>query len=419
METENSGKKDVTVASLNKLDGDAPAVKNKDQMEPMEDIKSSDIFRDSLKKDKELVDEMDQIGNLVSKNAAAKLENHVAEDDSNKDFDESRFLESKGHRSGNDQIDINQSTEEILAEEKDPEPVFDGTEYYRMEAGRSLFTHSVDSDSDSQKVVQKVVSLKNLVKVKSVIAVTNFLRRLTGQSDEDAKDVAASAVSDDSDSTKDNEGEEVSQKATERSWNPLSYIRMSLDVDSKNKIGEREDGIDEPPQYVIMKGRIMLYTRLGCPDCKEARLYFQRKRLRYVEINVDLYPSRKLELEKICGSSAVPKVLFNEVLIGGLSELRYLEESGKLDEKIDYLISEVPSFEAPLPPLSGEDDMSSTGAIDELALVVRKMKEYVVIKDRFYKMRRFTNAFLGLEAVDFLSDDQYLERKEVSWISNF
>ena len=163
-----------------------------------------------------------------------------------------------------------------------------------------------------------------------------------------------------------------------------------------------------------MKGRIILYTRLGCQDCKEARLFLHRKRLRYVEINIDVYPSRKLELERIAGSSAVPRVFFNEVLIGGLSELMGLDESGKLDEKIDYAITEGPSFEAPLPPLSGEDDMSSSGAIDELAVIVRKMKGFVVVKDRFYKMRRFTNCFQGSEAVDFLSEDQYLEREEVS-----
>ncbi|KAF4354552.1 hypothetical protein F8388_022274 [Cannabis sativa] len=63
---------------------------------------------------------------------------------------------------------------------------------------------------------------------------------------------------------------------------------------------------------------------------------------------------------------------------------------------------------------SGEDDLSSSGAIDEQALIVRKMKESVAAKDRFYKMRRFTSCFLGSEAVDFFSEDQYLEREEAT-----
>jgi len=222
-----------------------------------------------------------------------------------------------------------------------------------------------------------------------------------------------------SDSAKDKEVTEVSQKPADRSaWNPLSYIMYSHD-DAENKFEQGVEGSEEPPQPIAMKGRIILYTRLGCQDCKEVRLFLHRKRLRYVEINIDVYPSRKLELEKFTGSSTVPKVFFNEIVIGGLTELNGLDESGKLGEKIDYLITEAPASEAPLPPLSGEDDASTSGSIDELALIVRKMKESIVVKDRFYKMRRFTNCFLGSEAVDFLSEDQYLEREEVSWIFCF
>ncbi|XAR48595.1 hypothetical protein NMG60_11031470 [Bertholletia excelsa] len=161
-----------------------------------------------------------------------------------------------------------------------------------------------------------------------------------------------------------------------------------------------------------MKGRILLYTRLGCPECREARLFLRGKKLRYFEINIDVYPSRMLELEKFAGSCVVPKVFFNEIVIGGVNELKCLDECGKLNEKIEFVITEMPSYEAPLPPLTGEDDMSAFGAIDELAPVVQKMKESIPVTDRFYKMRRFTNCFLGSDAVDFLLEDQHLEREE-------
>lgn len=62
--------------------------------------------------------------------------------------------------------------------------------------------------------------------------------------------------------------------------------------------------------------------------------------------------------------------------------------------------------------------MPSSGLPDELAIIVRKMKESVVVKDRLHKVRRFTNCFLGSEAIDFLSEDQYLERPEVSLVSS-
>ncbi|XLS74494.1 hypothetical protein HN51_031359 [Arachis hypogaea] len=53
--------------------------------------------------------------------------------------------------------------------------------------------------------------------------------------------------------------------------------------------------------------------------------------------------------------------------------------------------------------------------IDELTVIVRKMIEFILGKDRFHKMCRFTNCFLESEVVDFLSEGQYLESPEV-WI---
>ncbi|PKI54892.1 hypothetical protein CRG98_024723 [Punica granatum] len=284
-----------------------------------------------------------------------------------------------------------------------------------MEAHQSLSDRSLDLDPDGQSniLADKAVALKNFVREKSVGAVSTMLRRLSGKKDdigdEFADDENSKEVTDSN-----REGEtHVSQKACEKpSWNPLSYFKFSRDADDLgNKVGQQEVHGDIT-QPIPMKGRAILYTRLRCQECKEARLFLYRKRLRYVEINIDVYPSRKLELEKISGSSSVPKVFFNEVLIGGINEMKGLEESGKLKDKLDFLISEAPSPEAPLPPLSGEDDVSSSGAVDELAAIVRKMKESIIVKDRFYKMRWFTSCFVGSEAVDFISEDQYLERAE-------
>ncbi|KAK9903029.1 hypothetical protein M0R45_001327 [Rubus argutus] len=233
------------------------------------------------------------------------------------------------------ELDSNKGQKNLA--DKEPEPVFDGTEFPGMEAYRSMSIHSSDPDSETPGVVEKAVALTNLVKVKGVVAVSTFLRRLSGSRNED--------------------------------------------VDGRDKAA---DAIDEPVQAIAMKGRIILYTRLGCQDCKDARLFLYWKKLRYTEINIDVYPSRKQELEKYSGSSAVPKVFFNEVLIGGLSELKGLDVSGKLDEKIDYWLMKH----------------------HHSKLLCHHFQ------DRFYKMRRFTKSFSGSEAVDFLSEDQYLEREE-------
>ncbi|XP_019085600.1 PREDICTED: uncharacterized protein LOC104749393 [Camelina sativa] len=259
-----------------------------------------------------------------------------------------------------------------------------------------------NSSSTSSAWTEKAAAIKNFVRVKSEVAVHTLIRRLSGKLSVD--NAAAHG------GTRDDEVKSMESPKSEGKsmWNPLSYLKM-MQNDDDESVDREEEAVLES---VVMKGRIILYTRLGCEECRECRLFLHEKRLRYVEINIDIYPTRKLELEKICGGgdNDVPKVFFNQELVGSFKELKVLEESGELEEKIRHLIEEAPPREAPLPPFSGEDDASSKGPVDELALIVLRMKPCIV-KDRFYKMRRFKNSFLGSEAVDFLCEDQSLERE--------
>ncbi|KAJ1406798.1 Winged helix-like DNA-binding domain superfamily [Sesbania bispinosa] len=349
-------------------------------------------------------DKVDASGDFEHKSEETNPDNNSGQHDLAKEKDDSGDMES---------THMYEKTDEIPNEDHILEPVFDGTEIPGMEANRSTSTRKSDADQDSPGVVEKAVALKNFVKEKSAVAVSTMLRRLSGKRDEGAVGNSDDEGKDVSDISKVGETKVDSEKPVEKfGWNPLNYIKKSSDVDVESKTEQRDSIKEGLPPPIAMKGRIILYTKLGCQESKEIRLFLRMKRLGYVEINIDVYPSRKMELEKVSGSTSVPKVYFNEILIGGLSALKTLDESGKLDEKIDFLITEAPLFETPSPPLSGEDDVSSSGVLDEMALIVRKMKESVAVKDRLYKMRRFTNCFLGSEAVDFLSEDQYLERQE-------
>lgn len=318
-------------------------------------------------------------------------------------------------------VESNQITKEILAEDKSEEPVFDGTEVPEMEEMRRSSNQSVELESEVQGSVlnERAVAIKNFVKEKSSLAVSTFMRRISGKKDENEFKIEAEK----SDGSECINGEEtgsdvelkpkdVQHKSEERiAWNPLSFIKIGRDFDAfitgEAGHGDVVTSLEQP----AVKGRIILYTKLGCKDCKMVRLFLHQKRLKYVEINIDIFPSRKLELEKNTGSSTVPKVYFNDLLIGGLNELKNMEDSGIFDNSISPLFKE-PSSSSPLPPLPGEDDESGSGKMDELVTIVRKMRESITPKDRFYKMRRFSNCFLGSEAVDFLSEDQYLERDE-------
>ncbi|MQM18987.1 hypothetical protein Taro_051987 [Colocasia esculenta] len=342
---------------------------------------------------------------------------NAGEKDLNKQTDQSTGVESNP-------AEENKAIENVPGEEKEAEPVFDGTEIPELEA-KSLSHHSLEIDSEGQGSAwpEKAITFKNFVKEKGTVAVSTVLRRLSGKKDEDEQILPDSQQNNDNptkgidrpeESLPETKIKKSLQKIGEWStWNPLSFIKIGRDAASQTKTEQPEaTHVQRPVQEPAMKGRIIVYTRLGCHESNEVRLFMHQKRLRYVEINTDIYPSRKLELEKNTGSPAVPRIFFNDLLIGGLSELKALDETGKLADKTNVLLNEEPSPSAPLPPLPGEDDVSGSGTVDELASVSRKMKESIVLKDRFYKMRRFSNCFLGSEAVDFLSEDQYLEREE-------
>ncbi|XP_073010680.1 uncharacterized protein [Typha latifolia] len=315
---------------------------------------------------------------------------------------------------------INQP-EEILAEEKTEDPVFDGTEAPEMEVDSSL-SHSLEFylEDHASAWPDKAVAIKNFVKEKGAIAVSTVLRRLSGKKDEEdfpdineKHDGSLTGNIEEKESINESKLKETQQRSEERStWNPLNFIKIGRDIDKPVEAKQAEHVYIESSSGQPTMKKIIIYTRLGCQDCKMIRSFMHQKRLAFVEINIDIFPSRKLELEKNTGSSSVPKVYFDDFLVGGLSDLKAMEHSGNLGERITNLFNGQPSPAAPSPPLPGEDDESGSGIIDELATIVRKMKESVIPKDRFYKMRRFSNCFLGSEAVDFLAEDQYLERDE-------
>ncbi|KAK6938194.1 DEP domain [Dillenia turbinata] len=398
--------------------------------EPLNEPKSlvrEDLEKDEVKKEEPLSEPKSPVTEDLEKDVhEVKKEESLVETESQNNSKGGHNLDEKGlddtlthnrELESERQEENNQVDEEVCGEENEAE--FDGKEVPGMEANISRPTREMDLEADRQGSAwpEKAVAL--------TCAVRSVFRRLSGKNNEGVDSSADNQVEDDmscssvkmvsdSDVNMESEEKDISHKtADQSSWNPLNYIWTSRDANAENKEEQKEEATGvNTTQPIVTIGRVILYTRLGCQDCKQARLFLHRKRLRYVEINIDVYPSRKMELEKIAGSSAVPKVFFNGILIGGLTELRAINESGVLEDKIDYLTREAPSLSAPMPPLSGEDDPSSGGAVDELALIVLKMKNSIVIKDRFNKMRRFTNCFLGSEAVDFLSADQYLERTE-------
>ncbi|MCO5608180.1 hypothetical protein L7F22_062386 [Adiantum nelumboides] len=166
----------------------------------------------------------------------------------------------------------------------------------------------------------------------------------------------------------------------------------------------------DPP--LNMKGRIFFFSMSGCEDSRAVRSLLRKKGLPYIEINVDVYPHRKLELEERTGTSLLPQVFFNDVFIGGIDELKAMEASRELDEKLKPVFEHECPATAPQPPLLGEERDSTTSNKDNLADMVESLKEKVQIKDRLHKMHWFTRCFIGSEAVGVLAENENCSSEE-------
>lgn len=134
-----------------------------------------------------------------------------------------------------------------------------------------------------------------------------------------------------------------------------------------------------------------------------------------MEINIDVFPLRKEELIERTGSSSVPHIFFNEKSIGGLVALNSLRNSGMLEEKLKELLSDKCPDTAPLVPVYGLDDPEED-RMDEMAGIVRVLRQKMFIQDRVMKMKMIRNCFCGAEMVnEILKHFAGLERLEVHY----
>ncbi|OMO89432.1 hypothetical protein CCACVL1_07827 [Corchorus capsularis] len=153
---------------------------------------------------------------------------------------------------------------------------------------------------------------------------------------------------------------------------------------------------DEITQLI---GRVTFFTKSNCRDSTAVRKFLREKGMRYVEINVDVFPKRAKELVELTGSSEVPQIFFNEKLLGGLVTLNSLRNSGELDKRMKEMLSTKCPDNAPAIPVYGFDDEENEQE-DELVGVVKAMRQCLPIEDRFIKMKIAKNCFAGDDLVE-------------------
>lgn len=165
-------------------------------------------------------------------------------------------------------------------------------------------------------------------------------------------------------------------------------------------------------QTQTLKGRISFFSRSNCRDCTAVRSFFREKGLRFVEINIDVYPQREKELVERTGTSSVPQIFFNEKLFGGLVALNSLRNSGGFDQRLKEMIGSKCPDDAPASPVYGFDDLEDE-LMDQMIGIVRVLRLRLPIQDRLMKMKIVKNCFAGSEMVEVLIQQLDCDRKQV------
>ncbi|KAJ7954452.1 Glutaredoxin/DEP/DUF547 domain-containing protein [Quillaja saponaria] len=149
--------------------------------------------------------------------------------------------------------------------------------------------------------------------------------------------------------------------------------------------------------------RLSSLERRGELDCTAVRRFLKETGLRFVEINLDVYPEREKELKQRTGSSSVPQIFFNEKHFGGLVALNSLRNSGDFEQRLKgMLIGKCPD-DAPAPPVYGFDhDLDDKEWTDEMVGIVRVLRQRLPIQDRLMKMKIVRNCFAGTQMLEVL-----------------
>ncbi|WCJ17613.1 glutaredoxin-related [Euphorbia peplus] len=150
------------------------------------------------------------------------------------------------------------------------------------------------------------------------------------------------------------------------------------------------------------KGRISFFSRSNCRDCTAVRSFLRERGLKFVEINIDVFPQREKELmDRTGGSCQVPQIFFNDNLFGGLVALNSLRNSGGFDDRLKEMLGGKCSGEAPAAPVYGFDDPEEETS-DDMVEVVRVLRLKLPIQDRVMRMKMVKNCFGGSQMVEVL-----------------
>ena len=171
---------------------------------------------------------------------------------------------------------------------------------------------------------------------------------------------------------------------------------------------------------LILKGRIVIYSIVGCPHCLAAKSKLQDLRLPFTDVGVDRFPSHvRTWVKERTEKTSVPQIFFNKTYIGGNAEFQSLVQNEEKFQEIlnDVIENENPDESDPLLPSPSEaldtaKNVEFHCELDEYAVFVQELKTSGIVKSHrtgclFTKKLR--DSFNGKDFVDWV-----MKKKDVS-----
>jgi len=77
--------------------------------------------------------------------------------------------------------------------------------------------------------------------------------------------------------------------------------------------------------------KVVMYSSDWCPYCARARRLLEGRGVAYEEIDVDVVPGARAQMEARSGRDTIPQIFIGDSHIGGSDELLALDADGRLD----------------------------------------------------------------------------------------
>lgn len=77
--------------------------------------------------------------------------------------------------------------------------------------------------------------------------------------------------------------------------------------------------------------KVVMYSKIPCPYCDRAKVFLKNKGVAFEVIDLTDKPDEMQAIKNETGWMTVPIIMINGKLVGGYTDLKALEDEGKLD----------------------------------------------------------------------------------------